>query len=132
MQAQVQRVQHAARARDREIRFEVRVMVPHERRHALAAFHSQALQRAAQRPCAAMEIGVAMTVEALVRQPGNDLRAGEQLPGALQEVRERERKVHHRGLHAWHVNLLAAVGPEAPAGCAIYRARSCNLMMPSP
>ena len=44
MQAQVQRVQHEAAARDAEIRLVVLVVVPAERRHAVAALQAELLR----------------------------------------------------------------------------------------
>ena len=45
VQAQVQRVQHEAAARDAEVRLVVLVVVPAERRDAVAALEAEALQR---------------------------------------------------------------------------------------
>ena len=99
MQAQVQRVQHAAGAGHREVRLEVRVVVPHQRRHALAALQAQLLQCAAERERAAVEIGVAIAMQAAVGQARDDFRLREQLPRAREDVRERQRKLHHCRLH---------------------------------
>ena len=70
MQAQVQRVQDEAAARDAEVRLEVLVVVPAERRDAVAALEAE-LVCSATASCFARrgEVGVGVAVEALVGQP---------------------------------------------------------------
>ena len=50
MQAQVQRVQDEAAARDAEVRLEMLVVVPAERRDAVAALEPELLQRDGELP----------------------------------------------------------------------------------
>ena len=50
MQAEVQRVEHGARHRHAEVRLEVLMMIPRERRHAIARPDAQRAERAGQPP----------------------------------------------------------------------------------
>jgi hypothetical protein len=77
VQAQIERMQHAARAWDREIGFEVRVVVPHQRRDAIALLEPGRLQRAAKRERAAVKIADVVTMQRLVGQPRHDFRCAE-------------------------------------------------------
>ena len=56
MQAQVQRVEHEAAARDAEVRLVVLVVVPAERRDAIAALEPEPLQRDRERAGAAARV----------------------------------------------------------------------------
>ncbi len=114
VQPQVERVHHGAGARNREVRLQVRMVIPHERAHALAALEPQAPQRSGERAGAPVEVGVAVTVQGLVGEPGDDLRIGEEPPRAREEVGEREREIHRRALHVPPV-LLAAKPPAKTA-----------------
>ena len=73
MQAEVQRVQHEAAARDAEVALMVLVVVPAERRDAVAALEPEALQRDRELLRAPRQVAVAVAVEALVGEPGDDL-----------------------------------------------------------
>jgi hypothetical protein len=116
-QPQVQRVHDAAGGRDAEVALQVGVMVPAQRRHPVALVHPQRLQRGRQRSGAPVILAEAVPAQALVRQPRDDLVAGEQLPGALQQVVERQRDVHHRALHAgsWLARSLYVCPGPMPA-----------------
>ena len=99
VEAQVQRVQHEAAARDAEIGLEVLVVVPAERRDAVAGLEAELLQPDGEllRPPGHVPIRVAM--EALVREPADDLLVAEERLRPLQERRERELVIHHQAVH---------------------------------
>ena len=125
-QAQVQRVHHAAGGRNAEVALQVRVVVPGQRGHALALLQAQPLKRRGQRAGAPVPLPVAVPHQRLVRPPRDDLVAGEDRARALQQMVERQRHVHHGGLHrgvssvpaaaaGWR-GMLATPGPAPPAG----------------
>ena len=87
MQAQVERVQHEAAARDAEVRLEVLVVVPAQRRDAIAAREPQLLQRSGKGTRAPAEVRIRVAMEALVRQARNDLVAAEVRLGSPQDRR---------------------------------------------
>ena len=99
VQAQVERVQDEPAAGDPEVGLQVRVVVPAERRDAVAALEAELLQRDRELARAPAEIGERVGVEAPVRQPRHDLLMREVRLGPLQDGRQRQLEVHHQALH---------------------------------
>ena len=66
VEAEVERVEDEAAARDAEVRLVVLVVVPAERRDAVAALEPGLLQRDRELPRAAQRLAVGRAVEALV------------------------------------------------------------------
>ncbi len=99
VQAQVQRVQHEAAARDPEVRLMVLVVVPAERANAIAALEPELLQRDRELSGTPHRVGVRRAVEALVGQARDDLATPEVQLRALEDVRQRELEVHHLAVH---------------------------------
>ena len=87
-QAQVERVHHAAGGGNAEVGFQVGVVVPAQRGHALSFLQPQLKQRRRQGAGAAVVLGVAVALEALVGQARDDVVAVKDLPRALQQVVE--------------------------------------------
>jgi hypothetical protein len=85
MQAQVQRMNHAARQWHPEIRFEVRRVTPHERRHAVAAREARLLKRSCEPANALFERGIFDSGKRAVRTAGNNLDLGKIAAGALED-----------------------------------------------
>ena len=102
MEAEVERVEDEAAARDAEVRLVVLVVVPAERRHAVAALETRLLQRDGQLPRTAHRVAVVRAVEALVGQARDDLAVAEERLRAAQQVRQRQREVHHQAVHPAH------------------------------
>ncbi len=96
-EAQVQRVQHAARRRYAEVALEVGKVVPAEGRDAVAFLQPGRLQRSRELPRAAMEIGKAVAHERFVGLAADDLRVGVEPARPLEDVVERQRHALHGG-----------------------------------
>ena len=99
MQPQVERVQHEAPARDSEICLVVDVVVPGERRDAVAALQAQALQPDRECTRAPAGLRVVRPVEAPVRHPRDDLLVAVVELGATEQRRQRQLRVHHQAVH---------------------------------
>jgi hypothetical protein len=99
MEAEVQRVQDVAAARDAEVGLHVLVVVPAQRRDAVAALEAELLQADGEllRPPGHVRIRVA--VETLVGHAGHDLLVPEERLRAAKQRRERELVVHHQAVH---------------------------------
>ena len=99
MQPQVERVQHGAAAGNRHVGFEMLVMVPAKRGHAIAVFDAQFLQGHGQPlgPLDHVAIGVAM--DRFVGQPGDDLAIVVQLLRAAEHRGNRQLEVHDQAVH---------------------------------
>ena len=99
MQTQIQRVQHEPAAGNPEVCLVVLVVVPAQRRHAIAALEPELLQPDGEcaRPAAVLAVGGA--VKALVRKPGDDLVAAVVLLGPPQQGGKRQLVVHHQTVH---------------------------------
>src|SRR6185295_5399037 len=70
-----------------------------ERRDAVALLQAERLQRRGELPRPRVVLAVAVPAKRLVGQARDDLVAREQLAGAVEQVVERERNVHHRRAH---------------------------------
>ena len=102
MEAEVERVEDEAAARDPEVRLVVLVVVPAERRDAVAALEAELAERGRELPRPPHRLAVVRAVEALVGEARDDLAVAEELLRARQQVRQREREVHHQALHPAH------------------------------
>lgn len=71
-------------------------MIPHQRSHAVAALHSQPLQRRRKLPRAFVHLPVTRSRDTAIRPAGNNLDLREKSSGALQDSRKRQREIHHR------------------------------------
>ena len=92
-QANIQRMQHAARAWRAEVDLQEAIGVPGEGRHPAIWADVEPIQRVGQSRGALDHVGVGVAVHAGCRFGGN-LLARRQLPHALQEVGQRQRVVH--------------------------------------
>ncbi len=72
-QAQVDRVQHGAGARQREVQLEMAVGVPGQRGHPVTGAHADACQAACQATRALVQVAIGVAVQAAIRQAGDDL-----------------------------------------------------------
>ena len=93
---EVQRVQHGARERGRPVDLEMAVTVPRERRHAVAFFHSEIAEEPGQAHRALGEVGVGVPEERASRHPRRQRLLREQAAAPLEEMRQRERSIHHQ------------------------------------
>ena len=109
MQPQVERVEDEAAARDAEVALHVLVVVPGERRDAVAALEPEVLQRHGELPGAPGAVAVRVAVEALVGEPRDDLLVREVRLRAPQERGERQLEVHHQAVHGGNRNLLSGI-----------------------
>jgi hypothetical protein len=100
MQPKVERMQDEPAARDAEIRLVMLVVVPAERRHAVAALEPEVLERDRERTGSPAGVRVRHALERAVGQPGDDLLAAVVLLGAAQEHGQRQLHVHHEAVHA--------------------------------
>ena len=100
MQAEVERVEREPAARDPEVALHVLVVVPAQRGNAVAALEAESLQRDRELLRPPREVAVAVAVEALVGEAGDDLLVAEVRLGAPEQVRQRQLEVHHLAAHA--------------------------------
>ena len=99
MQAQVQRMEDEPAARNAEVRLEVLVVVPGERRDSIAALEPELFEGDGELLGSSRHVPVGVTVEALVRQPGDDLLLPEEGLRPPQDRGKRELVVHHQAVH---------------------------------
>ena len=99
VQAQVQRMQDKAAARDAEVRLVVLIVVPTEGRDAIAALHAEPRQADRERACATATLRVRGAMEAAVRKTGDDLLRTVVLLGPAQQGRKRQLVIHHQAVH---------------------------------
>src|SRR5574338_1174745 len=99
MQAEVERVRHAAVERDPEIGLELAAVVPCERRHAIAALESEPGERGREQPRALRHLAVTAARERLVRAPAHDGLVGVDDFSAPDDGGKGERKIHHQPAH---------------------------------
>ncbi len=94
-QSEVQGVQHAPLCRNAQISFQVGVVIPHQGADPIAALQAGLLQGLCQGSRPAIDVSVGVAMQRAIRQARQDLNFGKQLSRPLQEMRERERIVHH-------------------------------------
>ena len=100
VEPQVERVRDEAADRSAEVGLHVLVVVPGERRHAVAVGEAELVaQRERELLRAAGEIGVGVGVPALVGQPARDRLVAEQLLAAPQDRPHVQLVVHRQPLH---------------------------------
>ena len=99
MEAQIERVQDEAAARNAEVRLEMLVVVPAQRCNAVAALEAQLTQRHGELLRAARHVRIGVAVERLVGQAGDDLLLAEVRLRAAQQGRKRQLEVHHQAVH---------------------------------
>ena len=109
MQTKVERVEDKATARDAEVALHVLVVVPRERRDAVATLEPELLERHRELPGAPGAVAVGVAVEALVGEPRHDLLVREVCLRTPQERRERQLEVHHQAVHEPNRNLLSGI-----------------------
>ena len=134
VQAQVQRVQDEAAAGDAEVRLEVLMVVPAERRDAVAALEPELGERDRELLRAPHRLAPGRAVEALVGEPGDDLVGPVVRLDAPQHVRQRELEVHHQAVHhhssrsrcsrSWHGSPRSGRSPAPQAVTLERRARA--------
>ena len=113
VQADVQRVEHVAAARDAEVALHVLRVVPAKGRYAVAALESEPVERDGELLRAAHHLAVVRAVEAAVGPPGDDLLPGEVRLGAPHQRRQRQLVVHHLAAHAGNCTALLAAEQRA-------------------
>src|SRR5690349_2189306 len=111
---QIQRVQHAARQRNPEVRLQVHAVIPHQRGHALAAPQAGPDQRASQRPRPRRHLRIRAPLDAAVGPARNDLHPWIERHRALQYRPERQLKVHHGALHSHELPGLCPDSIQRP------------------
>jgi hypothetical protein len=99
MQAEVQRVQHEPAARDPEVRLQVLVVVPAERRDTIAALEAELLESHGELLGPPGHVRVRVAVEAPVREPRDDFLVPEEGLRAPQDRGERKLVLHHQAVH---------------------------------
>ena len=90
VQARVERVHHRAAQRHGEVELQVAVLVPAERRDAVAGLDAERCEGVRELARAAREVGVAVAVDAAVGEAADELVVRELGRGALEEHGERE------------------------------------------
>src|SRR5262249_9370550 len=121
VQAEVQRVEHEARARNAEVALEMRVVVPAQRRDAVAALEPEPLERDRELLRAPRQIAVRVAVEGPVRKPCHDLLVAEVRLGAPEQRRQRQLVLHHLTVHQDFPN---AARRSTSAGSTMWPSRS--------
>ncbi len=104
METEVERVQDEATARNPEVALHVLVVVPAERRDAVAALEPESRERDRELLRPPRHLAVAVPVEALVRQAGDDLVVAEVRLDPPEQVRQRELEIHHLAAHSGNRN----------------------------
>src|SRR5215470_12677005 len=99
MQAEIEGMQDAARARDTEEGFQVSGMIPHHRSDAVTRLQSDGFERSGKFARPAVELTVARADDRLVRPARKDFDIWKQLACPLQNRRQRELKIHHGTAH---------------------------------
>src|SRR6476646_5279279 len=101
-----------------EVGFQMRIVVPAERGHAVAGLEPSAMERFSERPDATIKIHVGVTMNAAIRQARDDFHPWIYLRDALQHGLQGQRVIHHGALHA-HA-LLGMVFGERSAPILAY------------
>jgi hypothetical protein len=99
MEAQIERVQHEAAAWNAEVRLQMLVMVPAQRRDAVTALETQLTKRHRKLLRAAGHVDVGVAVERLIGQASDDLLLAEVRLRAPEQSRNRQLEVHHQAVH---------------------------------
>src|SRR5438132_2096979 len=99
MKTRVNGVQDVARERYSEVRLEVLVLVPAQRRDAVTTPQAELPERDCELLCAGYEGRVRVPVERLVRPAGDDRLVPKEGLGSSEDERERQRVFHHQSVH---------------------------------
>ena len=125
VEAEVERVEHAAHERDGEVGLEVRAVIPAERGDAVAGDDAEVEEdagRGAGRGAVKSAHGVA--VNRLVREARDDFLPAEDCFGAAEDRRQGERVVHHQAVHGPDCMRNACAGAETSREASTRRAAS--------
>src|SRR5207302_8889885 len=107
VKTRVNRVQDVARERYAEVRLEVLVLVPAQRRDAVTTPQAELPERDCELLRARYEVRVRVPVEGLVRPAGNDRLVPKQSLRSSEDERERQRVLHHQTVHVDATPLVA-------------------------
>ena len=99
MEPEVQGMQYAAGARHAEESLEMAGVIPHHGGHTVAGLQSKFGQSRREPARAPVEFAITSARDGPIRFAGDDLDARKNLPGALQDGRQRQRKIHHGAAH---------------------------------
>ena len=98
-ETEVKRVENSATDRDPEVGFEMRVVVPHESCYAVTALQACFLKSLGKSTSAPVKIGVGVAMQFMIGTTRDDLDVREIFACTLQNVRERQRVMHHGSVH---------------------------------
>jgi hypothetical protein len=110
---EVEGVEHRPHGRDGEVRLEVLLVVPAQRRDAVPGPDAEPRERRGQTAATIDDVAVGGARERPVGAPRDDLARREEGAGALEEVGEREGDAHHEALHGGH-STASAFGARVP------------------
>ena len=99
IEARIDRVQHRSAARHAVVELHVAVAVPRERGNALAGLHRERRERVGHLLRTAMDVAVGAPMERPLDRAGDDLGAGVNRDGVLDQRRDEERPILHQSLH---------------------------------
>ena len=114
-QPDVERVEHGARARHREVELQVAERVPGEARDPIAGPHSQPGERAGQAPGPLDDPSVGRALDALLG-PRDHLAVPEHRLRSLRDLLDEQRAIHHQPVH--RIILLGRNRTDARSLCA--------------
>ena len=100
----VQRVKHVARAGRGVIELQMVKVVPAQRSDAIAWFEVEGFQHVRKTVHAPVEIEVGVAVHCAIREAACDFLARIELRRTLEDVRERQRVIHHQARHTFAYN----------------------------
>src|SRR5205085_6203801 len=107
------------------------VVVPAQCRDSVAALEPELLQRDCELLRAAHRLAVIRPVERLVRKTRDDLAVAVERLCATQDVRERQREVHHQAVHEPSSDSVYA-GTVTPRTASATSSRSSDGREPKP
>src|ERR1043166_4792449 len=99
VQPKIERVHHAAGGGHAEVGFKMGVVVPAESAYAVSGLQPGAMQRFSKRLGAAVKIHIRVTVQAAIREAGDDLNRRVSFGDSLQDGLEAKGIIHHGSLH---------------------------------
>ena len=89
-------------------------VIPHHGGDAVARTQTKFGERASEPPSAAVKITIRSANDRPVRPARDDFHAAKKLAGALQNRRERQRKIHHRTAHSVVLTGIGTRGILSP------------------
>ena len=90
---------NGAHAGRRKVRLDMLMMIPAERRHAIATPDPELTQGRRQAACTSDDVGVRQSPHTAIGQPARDDLTAVERFGVSHDQRHRERHVHHQALH---------------------------------